>query len=874
MMHPSDGDRPKANSTDSDPNSTLLLCRNFNGQVLGMLNELNSGKEGESRSQPSNRIDVGEFIKLTERINSILQRCISNGAQGADPEKCHSLMNQIWDFRRKIIQLQKKGALPRFVTQARLRPKIEQLCNNICFAAENLEKEIREKMVDKMVNGMQDELKDILDLIDPDGKSQPAGTQAPRTRDAISDSMAHIQDSETRKIIDNQLSIVSDPKRRQDMMMTVPEYKIRPISKTEICSTFSGFYNDEEEKMEGDVTWARSVSTYPNISESGVRQGDPICDMYAITHFENGTIAAVSDGCGWGTESKEASRKASQMFLHYMKRHHEEIDTLRTAAGIMLKCLNACHKAIIAGRSMEEIESSTGTTTMIAVIVFELMTPIDGYPFAFVSVSIGDCKGYVYDAKTGRMEEFSTGNRGNQDMRDPGGRIGPQLGNGQPDLRNLQIYHRLCHDGDLVALFSDGVHDNLGPKVNGLRPKELGLTADDWKNVTLQSDEMAMQKWSEDLINSILSKAEPVTVSSVAKPFVQHAVNLTAKMRNFMETRPKERLPDDYAIMPGKVDHTTALSFKIGIKKKMWMPAVLDSNNLSLSPVKSPMSPTQQKANVVRRTMSTEGEDAHAAIWDRCFDTYVKKWSDFIQGLNLKLSEEEEQKLRTIIDYSKTGSVTRYKFTEFLKGFGPLEKCVENVRRVVSADWFHGFISLNEAKKFLEHQPAGTYLIRFSGSRPGSFVLDYVIEAGHVRSVRLSAHLGGGFAAPSTNQGVELVFKSLHELVETYSRMGVLTKPFSSDITNKPWFCGDMTGEEAETVLAGQPAGTFLIRFSAQPGSLAASFVQPSGQVAKGQIRNGPLGYQVNQKGMYFQTLDELVAHYQKQKIFTQPYER
>jgi hypothetical protein len=285
----------------------------------------------------------------------------------------------------------------------------------------------------------------------------------------------------------------------------------------------------------------------------------------------------------------------------------------------------------------------------------------------------------------------------------------------------------------------------------------------------------------------------------------------------------------------------------------------------------------------------------YKAVWDKRFgDVYVKEWSEFIVGLKIPISAEESSQLRTIIDYSRTGSVTRYKFIEFLKGFGPLERCVENVKRVVASDWFHGFISANESKKFLEQQPVGTFLIRFSGSRPGAFVLDYVREIGHVRSVRLKSHISGGFAAQGERPGAkELIFKSLEDLVDTYRKMGVLTLPFSSSLTSKPWFYGDVTADEAELLLQGQPAGTFLIRFSGQRGHLAASYVGPQTaqstngmiraetiapgadlKVQKGLITKHAAGWQVGGAGMVFGTVDELIVHYQEQKIFTQPFQQ
>jgi hypothetical protein len=71
----------------------------------------------------------------------------------------------------------------------------------------------------------------------------------------------------------------------------------------------------------------------------------------------------------------------------------------------------------------------------------------------------------------------------------------------------------------------------------------------------------------------------------------------------------------------------------------------------------------------------------------------------------------------------------------------------------------------------------GTYLIRFSGSKPGSFVLDYVTKTGTVNSVRLNSHISGGFSAMVQGGQKEVVFKTLHELLETYINVNVLTQP-------------------------------------------------------------------------------------------------
>ena len=116
-----------------------------------------------------------------------------------------------------------------------------------------------------------------------------------------------------------------------------------------------------------------------------------------------------------------------------------------------------------------------------------------------------------------RFDEITKGNRGGLDVRDPGGRIGPYLDEGRPDLRNLTLYCYPCEDADIIALVSDGVHDNLDPHMLGKSPSELGINADNdsWDHVNHDTATDKLQQFTETLISSIIPK--PVTVQSVTK---------------------------------------------------------------------------------------------------------------------------------------------------------------------------------------------------------------------------------------------------------------------------------------------------------------------------------------------------------------------
>ena len=92
-------------------------------------------------------------------------------------------------------------------------------------------------------------------------------------------------------------------------------------------------------------------------------------------------------------------------------------------------------------------------------------------------VSIGDCKAFHWRAADGVVTDITIGNRQELDVRDPGGRIGPHLRNGAPDVRNLKLFFQPCEEGDMIVAMSDGIHDNLDPEMLGKTPPEISNNA-------------------------------------------------------------------------------------------------------------------------------------------------------------------------------------------------------------------------------------------------------------------------------------------------------------------------------------------------------------------------------------------------------------
>jgi len=805
--------------------------------------------------QLEQKADVTELLRSVEQCLNILEQCVTNygDLDGINIKLIEDLNDEIINYEKKIEQLHKKGNLVRFITQSRLRSKLDQSSNNICVQAESLLKYIKEFKIKQLVNEELDEFNSLLEEIEKQ-KLEERILSDWKNKDVLRrsfDNQKKIKDVEIKSKFDSVVSIVKDTEKKI-LLDGIVNLDVKPVTSDKDCIVIISKKDDESEQSYSDFVCAQSISTYPTILQTGKREGDPICDQFGFAHFENRTIVVICDGCSWGEESREAARKASKMFLAYVKRKQEPVRNTHDVAEILLRAYQFSHKSIIQGRN-EETLFLAGTTTMLGGVLLELAVPENGKKFVFVCASIGDCKAFCYSPTTGHVNEITIGNRGGLDARDPGGRIGPTLKGGGPDLRNLILYSFLCNEGDIIFIVSDGVHDNLDPRQLGKLPSDLGIQGANWdslKDNISDSQKQIILKWTEDYLDKLFNK--PVTVTTINRALIQNSLEVTKPMRDFMEGNPGKRAPFDYVKYPGKLDHTTSLSFYVGMKK----PRTSSSSVTYRSEVKK----------------NDEETDLYTSVWDNLFgnEIYVLQWREFVDGLKIPLDEQSKAQLKIILDNSNTGSVTRFKFSEFLKGFGPLDCCVKNVNRVFSAGWFFGFVSVDESKKFLELSPIGTFLIRFSGSKPGSFVLDYVQKSGSVRSVRLNSHPSGGFSAMSEGTN-ELIFKSLHEIVDIYKSKGVLLQPFSSTLPNQPWFFGDVTSEEATQLLQGKETGTFLIRFSSHPGCFAASFVSADGSVRRGLITKHVGGFQVENFGPVYKSLEEIVEFYIDSKIFSVP---
>jgi hypothetical protein len=116
------------------------------------------------------------------------------------------------------------------------------------------------------------------------------------------------------------------------------------------------------------------------------------------------------------------------------------------------------------------------------------------------------------------------------------------------------------------VVMSDGIHDNLSPKLLGIPPRELKLDFDTWaeaeKNIDMEKES---SKYRCRRMESILeSKCDSLLPSVVLEALMNYCIETTEPGRKWMELNPGQQLPDDYSRYPGKMDHTTCLIHRVG----------------------------------------------------------------------------------------------------------------------------------------------------------------------------------------------------------------------------------------------------------------------------------------------------------------------
>lgn len=380
----------------------------------------------------------------------------------------------------------------------------------------------------------------------------------------------------------------------ENLIENLPHIEISTGIAGSAYADISGPDSDENETIKSYKSQIAGVclSTYPiiEIPNSGGHKeklGNPNCDMFQCKVYKNRLIACVTDGCGWGNRSKKASITANTAFVDYIEGKIHNATDVQSAALILLKAIHEAHLAITQGATKVW---DVGTTTIVGGVLLQVPAQ-DSFdsPYVFLCVNIGDCKAYhcSYEQKEDGIDlvasslgenssdedktpkwsivDITSGNRAS-DVKISGGHLGPRDDNSSdflPDLTNFSFHLTPCKRGDIIIMMSDGVHDNLDPEALGVDPTGIGLNYDKWSDIDLNDRIILKDSYRTQLLYRHFLSEKKLSPKDVAEWAVKWVSCVTDKKRSFMESNVGMEEPADAKLYPGKMDHSTLLSFLV-----------------------------------------------------------------------------------------------------------------------------------------------------------------------------------------------------------------------------------------------------------------------------------------------------------------------
>ena len=108
-------------------------------------------------------------------------------------------------------------------------------------------------------------------------------------------------------------------------------------------------------------------------------------------------------------------------------------------------------------------------------------------------------------------------------------------------------------------IMTDGLHDNFEPELLGKSPINVGLNYSSWKDIPKNESVIAKDKYrTKNLVEQINGSHD---LKKIADNLMKHIVKVTEKQREYLELNTGSKIPDDYTLYPGKMDHSTCVNF-------------------------------------------------------------------------------------------------------------------------------------------------------------------------------------------------------------------------------------------------------------------------------------------------------------------------
>lgn len=173
------------------------------------------------------------------------------------------------------------------------------------------------------------------------------------------------------------------------------------------------------------------------------------------------------------------------------------------------------------------------------------------------------------------------------------------------------------------------------------------------------------------------------------------------------------------------------------------------------------------------------------AFWVTSFgeNVVMVSWRTFLKYFESYLGvsvDRQEDALKLFIDFTHDDFVTPYEFNLFLRCFGPLTKCVEQLLKPYQQLYLLGHIPAYEATQLLQGKAPGTFLVRFSKSHSDAFALTFVDRNSAVKHCLLFTKAPYGIVLKGSGSDNHREFDCLDQFIQSFG--GKLKTPIGEII--------------------------------------------------------------------------------------------
>lgn len=163
------------------------------------------------------------------------------------------------------------------------------------------------------------------------------------------------------------------------------------------------------------------------------------------------------------------------------------------------------------------------------------------------------------------QEILDNTNTKNVDLKDPGGRLGPYLDNGLPDLRNLQLSFTPCDENDIIIVLSSTAFYNMVPAPANFYGSPL----------------------YNSHVEGCVSKLMEIVQTKHSPSFITNSImdinwNETREMRKAMELYPNRRVGNEITGIIGNITCITTLIGSSSIDATYFAPMIPNNTDIGL----------------------------------------------------------------------------------------------------------------------------------------------------------------------------------------------------------------------------------------------------------------------------------------------------